>query len=150
MSLALAHRRQGPINGSRLKFTKGVAKRRKALPSRPDEIVKLLLHHGRMMLVERCEMLPVECIVRGYLSGSGWKEYRATGAVSGLALPAGLREADRLPEPIFTPSTKAAIGDHDENISYAEVDRSHQPGTGRRGPDPQPGGVRRRRRPRRR
>jgi phosphoribosylaminoimidazole-succinocarboxamide synthase len=73
---------------------------------------------GRIMLVRKAEMLPVECIVRGYLSGSAWKEYRATGTMHGQRLPEGLRESDRLPEPVFTPSTKAAIGDHDENISF--------------------------------
>ncbi len=72
---------------------------------------------GRGMQVKRLKMLPVECVVRGYLSGSGWKDYQATGAVSGIALPAGLRESDRLPEPIFTPSTKADIG-HDEAIDF--------------------------------
>ncbi|HYM83216.1 MAG TPA: phosphoribosylaminoimidazolesuccinocarboxamide synthase [Candidatus Dormibacteraeota bacterium] len=76
---------------------------------------------GRMMLCRRAEVLPVECIVRGYLSGSGWKEYRATGAVCGIRLPAGLRESDRLPEPIFTPSTKAELGTHDENIAFARM-----------------------------
>lgn len=74
--------------------------------------------HGRTMIVRRAEMLPIECIVRGYLSGSAWKEYRTTGTVHGRKMPAGLRESDRLPEPIFTPSTKAAVGIHDENISY--------------------------------
>ena len=73
---------------------------------------------GRMMLVRRCEMLPVECIVRGYLAGTGWQEYRDAGAVCGVPLPAGLVEADRLPKAIFTPSTKAAVGTHDENISF--------------------------------
>ena len=63
-------------------------------------------------------MLPVECIVRGYLAGSGWQEYRATGRVCGVTLPSGLREADRLPEPLFAPSTKAPSGEHDENISF--------------------------------
>ena len=71
---------------------------------------------GRSMLVRRAEMIPVECVARGYLSGSGWKEYRASGTVCGIALPPGLRESDRLPEPIFTPATKAETG-HDENIS---------------------------------
>ena len=71
---------------------------------------------GRAMLVRRAEMLPVECIVRGWLSGSGWKDYQRTGAVSGVVLPEGLRQSERLPEPIFTPSTKATDG-HDENIS---------------------------------
>jgi phosphoribosylaminoimidazole-succinocarboxamide synthase len=73
---------------------------------------------GRSMLVKKAKPLPVECIVRGFLAGSGWKEYRQTGAVCGITLPAGLSESDRLEEPIFTPSTKAEIGDHDENISF--------------------------------
>jgi phosphoribosylaminoimidazole-succinocarboxamide synthase len=72
---------------------------------------------GRGMVVKRLAMLPVECVVRGYLSGSGWKDYEATGTVSGIELPAGLRESDRLPEPIFTPSTKATAG-HDEAIEF--------------------------------
>jgi phosphoribosylaminoimidazole-succinocarboxamide synthase len=76
---------------------------------------------GRSMLVRKARPLPVECIVRGYLAGSGWKEYRETGAVCGITLPAGLLESDRLPEPIFTPSTKAEIGAHDENISFARM-----------------------------
>lgn len=75
---------------------------------------------GRAMLVKKAAMVPVECVARGYLSGSGWKEYRATGSVSGVALPPGLRESDRLPEPIFTPATKAQSG-HDENISHART-----------------------------
>lgn len=73
---------------------------------------------GRSMLVKKAKPLPVECIVRGYVSGSGWKDYKATGAISGVKLPAGLKESDRLPEPIFTPSTKAELGTHDENISF--------------------------------
>jgi len=72
---------------------------------------------GRSMLVRRAEIFPVECIVRGYISGSGWKEYKATGKVSGISLPSGLRESEALAEPIFTPSTKATSG-HDENISF--------------------------------
>jgi len=72
---------------------------------------------GRSMLVRKTNPLPVECVVRGYLSGSGWKEYTATGRVCGISLPPGLRESDKLPEPIFTPATKAATG-HDENISF--------------------------------
>ncbi|HVN21600.1 MAG TPA: phosphoribosylaminoimidazolesuccinocarboxamide synthase [Dongiaceae bacterium] len=75
---------------------------------------------GRSMLVRRAEIFPVECIVRGYLSGSGWKEYKATGKVSGIALPSGLKESEQLPEPIFTPSTKATTG-HDENISFDQM-----------------------------
>jgi phosphoribosylaminoimidazole-succinocarboxamide synthase len=73
---------------------------------------------GRAMLVRRLEMLPLECVVRGYLAGSGWVDYRATGSVCGIDLPAGLRQADRLPSPIFTPATKALAG-HDENIDAA-------------------------------
>jgi phosphoribosylaminoimidazole-succinocarboxamide synthase len=73
---------------------------------------------GRTMLAKRLQMLPIECVVRGYLVGSGWKDYRATGSVCGHALPAGLREADKLPEPLFTPSTKATEG-HDANIDRA-------------------------------
>jgi phosphoribosylaminoimidazole-succinocarboxamide synthase len=72
---------------------------------------------GRAMVVRKLEMLPVECVVRGYITGSGWKDYQATGAVSGIELPGGLRESDRLPEPIFTPSTKADVG-HDEAIDF--------------------------------
>jgi phosphoribosylaminoimidazole-succinocarboxamide synthase len=72
---------------------------------------------GRSMLVRKTEPLPIECVVRGYVSGSGWKDYQATGKICGIALPGGLRESDRLPEPIFTPATKAATG-HDENISF--------------------------------
>src|SRR5436189_3878221 len=67
---------------------------------------------GQAMLVERLDMVPVECVVRGYITGSGWKDYHATGAVCGIELPGGLRESDRLPEPIFTPATKAEIADH--------------------------------------
>jgi phosphoribosylaminoimidazole-succinocarboxamide synthase len=75
---------------------------------------------GRSMLVRRAEMFPVECVVRGYISGSAWKEYKSTGKVSGIALPAGLKESEAFPEPIFTPSTKATTG-HDENISFDQM-----------------------------
>ncbi len=75
----------------------------------------------RTMLVKKAEMIPLECIVRGYLSGSGWKDYKATGEISGIKLPAGLSESEKLPEPIFTPSTKAEIGDHDETISHQKA-----------------------------
>jgi phosphoribosylaminoimidazole-succinocarboxamide synthase len=75
---------------------------------------------GRSMLVHRAEMFPVECVVRGYISGSAWKEYQATGKVSGIALASGLQESDAFPEPIFTPSTKATTG-HDENISFDQM-----------------------------
>jgi phosphoribosylaminoimidazole-succinocarboxamide synthase len=80
------------------------------------------LLEGRSMLVRKAQPLPVECIVRGYLSGSAWKEYQTSGAVCGLRLPGGLRESERLPEPIFTPSTKAELGDHDENIPFAQME----------------------------
>ena len=73
---------------------------------------------GRAMLVERLEMVPVECVVRGYITGSGWKDYQSTGAVCGIELPDGLRESEQLPEPIFTPATKAEVGDHDENVDF--------------------------------
>jgi phosphoribosylaminoimidazole-succinocarboxamide synthase len=76
---------------------------------------------GRSMLVKRAQMFPVECVVRGYLSGSGWKDYIATGSVCGISLPAGLQEADKLPEPIFTPATKSLDGEHDINISFEEM-----------------------------
>ena len=73
---------------------------------------------GRVMLCRRAEMLPIECIVRAHVTGSAWKEYRSSGTIHGMAVAPGLVEADRLPEPMFTPSTKAAVGDHDENISF--------------------------------
>jgi phosphoribosylaminoimidazole-succinocarboxamide synthase len=75
---------------------------------------------GRSMLVTKAEMVPIECVVRGYISGSAWKEYKASGSVCGIKLPAGLKESDKLPEPIFTPATKAASG-HDENIPFSEM-----------------------------
>lgn len=76
---------------------------------------------GRVMLVKALDMLPVECVVRGYLIGSGWRDYQATGATSGVTLPPGLRQADRLPAPIFTPAAKAEVGEHDENITMDDV-----------------------------
>ena len=78
----------------------------------PDEV------RGRAMLVERLEMFPVECVVRGYITGSGWKDYQASGAICGIELPGGLQESQQLPEPIFTPATKAEVGDHDENVDF--------------------------------
>ncbi len=78
----------------------------------PDEV------RGRGVLVRKLEMLPVECVVRGYLAGSGWAEYQESGTVCGVALPEGLQESSQLPEPIFTPATKAEVGDHDENIDF--------------------------------
>ncbi len=86
----------------------------------PDDARELADLAGRTMLVRRAEMLPIECIVRGYLAGSGWKEYTASATVCGIPLPEGLRQSDRLPEPLFTPSTKADTG-HDENISPAQA-----------------------------
>jgi phosphoribosylaminoimidazole-succinocarboxamide synthase len=80
------------------------------------------IYRGRSMLVRKAEVLPVECVVRGYLAGSAWREYQEAGTVCGIELPRGLREADRLPEPIFTPATKATSG-HDINISFDEVER---------------------------
>ncbi|MDQ7782799.1 MAG: phosphoribosylaminoimidazolesuccinocarboxamide synthase [Desulfomonilaceae bacterium] len=76
---------------------------------------------GRSMLVARAEPFPVECVVRGYIIGSGWKDYQRSGEICGIGLPKGLKQAEKLPEPIFTPSTKADIGDHDENISFNRV-----------------------------
>lgn len=78
---------------------------------------------GRSMLVKKAKPLPAECIVRGYISGSGWKDYKTTGSVCGISLPANLVESDKLPAPIFTPSTKAELGTHDENISFDEMIR---------------------------
>ncbi len=91
----------------------------------PEDVVKTDADRaqvkGRAFVVKRLKPLPIEAIVRGYLVGSGWKDYKKTGAVCGIALPAGLQEAQKLPEPLFTPSTKAAVGEHDENISFAEA-----------------------------
>jgi phosphoribosylaminoimidazole-succinocarboxamide synthase len=86
----------------------------------PDERSQVA---GRAMVVRRLKPLPIEAIARGYVIGSGWKDYQRTGAICGIPLPAGLREAERLPQPIFTPSTKAPIGKHDENIPFAEMER---------------------------
>ncbi len=76
---------------------------------------------GRTMLVKKAEVFPIECIVRGYLAGSGWEDYKRSGRVSGISLPTGLVEAQKLPEPAFTPSTKAQMGEHDENISFEQM-----------------------------
>jgi phosphoribosylaminoimidazole-succinocarboxamide synthase len=86
----------------------------------PDDGERALLA-DRSMVVRRLRALPIEAVVRGYLIGSGWKDYQQTGMVCGIALPAGLKQADRLPEPLFTPATKADLGEHDENISYDKV-----------------------------
>lgn len=88
---------------------------------------------GNSMMCKKLEMLPIECIVRGYITGSGWESYKENGTVCGIKLPEGLRESDKLPEPIYTPSTKAEIGDHDENISFersVEVLEKLYPGKG--------------------
>jgi len=87
---------------------------------KPDEVSQV---RGRAVVVRRLKPLPVEAVVRGYLIGSGWKDYQQTGQVCGIALPKGLRQADKLPQVIFTPATKAPAGDHDENISFAEAER---------------------------
>jgi phosphoribosylaminoimidazole-succinocarboxamide synthase len=84
----------------------------------PDEVGQV---RGRSMLVKRLKPLPVEAVVRGYLAGSGWSEYQATQSVCGVKLPAGLKNASKLPEPIFTPATKAAVGEHDENVSFEQI-----------------------------
>ena len=86
----------------------------------PAELAQL---QGRAAVVKRLRALPIEAVVRGYLIGSGWKDYQKNGAVCGIRLPAGLQLAQQLPEPIFTPATKAAIGEHDENISFAETEK---------------------------
>jgi len=91
----------------------------------PESVVKTEAEReqvrGRAFVVKKLKPLPIEAIVRGYLVGSGWKDYQKTGKVCGIALPEGLREAEKLPEPLFTPSTKAAVGDHDENISFPQA-----------------------------
>ncbi len=84
----------------------------------PDEVAQV---QGRSMLVKRLKPLPIEAVVRGYLAGSGWKEYQAAQAVCGVALPVGLKNASKLPEPIYTPAAKAAVGDHDENITFEQT-----------------------------
>ena len=90
-------------------------------------------YKGKAMMCKKLTMLPIECIVRGYITGSGWASYKENGTVCGISLPAGLKESDKLPEPIYTPSTKAEIGDHDENISFErsiEVLEKEFPGHG--------------------
>jgi len=94
---------------------------RNQLAGPPDDARIPAALRGRALVVQRLDMVPVECVVRGYLTGSGLSDYRSSGAVCGVNLPAGLTEASRLPEPIFTPATKAALGDHDENVDFATV-----------------------------
>ncbi len=89
----------------------------------PPELRRHEALRDRAVIVRRAARVDIECVVRGYLAGSGWQEYRSTGAVCGVRLPAGLRESDRLPEPIFTPATKEEKGTHDMNITYAEMER---------------------------
>ena len=97
-----------------------------------DKFPRVLLKYKdilekRSMLAHKTEVIPVECVVRGYLSGSGWKDYKATGKISGVKVPSGLREADRLEEIIFTPATKAEEGEHDQNISFKEMQKLIEP-----------------------
>jgi phosphoribosylaminoimidazole-succinocarboxamide synthase len=94
------------------RHTAGVVENHMLSSDVPDEV------RGRALVVRKLEIFPVECVVRGYLSGSGWKEYKRSQAVCDIELPAGLRESDRLPEPIFTPATKAELGEHDENVDF--------------------------------
>jgi len=93
------------------------------LESAVSDPAELAMLQGRAAIVRRLRALPIEAVVRGYLIGSGWKDYQRSGTVCGIALPAGLQLAERLPEPLFTPATKAAAGEHDENISFAETER---------------------------
>ncbi len=101
-----------------------------------DQLSDVIPHHvvsadvpgpvtGRALVTERLEMTPVECVVRGYLTGSGWAEYRTSGTVTGIQLPDGLRDGDRLPEPIFTPAIKAELGEHDENVPFERIVELH-------------------------
>ena len=94
------------------------------LSSAVQDVDELAMLEGRAVIVRKLEALPLEAVVRGYLIGSGWKDYQKTGAVCGITLPAGMKLAERLPEPLFTPATKAALGDHDENISFAQAERA--------------------------
>jgi phosphoribosylaminoimidazole-succinocarboxamide synthase len=90
-------------------------------PSECKEYAEIL--KNRSMLIKKAKVVPIECIVRGYITGSGWKDYKKTGEISGIKLPAGLKESEKFPEPLFTPSTKAEIGEHDENISAEQAMR---------------------------
>jgi phosphoribosylaminoimidazole-succinocarboxamide synthase len=94
-----------------------------ALSSVVKDPAELAMLEGRSVIVKRLQALPLEAVVRGYLIGSGWKDYQATGSVCGIALPPGMKQAERLAEPLFTPATKAAVGEHDKNISFAQAER---------------------------
>ena len=96
----------------------------KPLSSAVKDADELAMLEGRAVIVRKLEALPLEAVVRGYLIGSGWKDYQKTGAVCGITLPPGLKQAEKLPEPLFTPATKAALGEHDENISFAQAERA--------------------------
>ncbi|MCK4714043.1 MAG: phosphoribosylaminoimidazolesuccinocarboxamide synthase [Candidatus Aenigmarchaeota archaeon] len=100
---------------------KGVVENHLITDSIPDSLKDHDFLARRSLVVKKAKPLPVECIVRGYLSGSGWKDYKSAGAVCGIELPKGLRESEKLPEPLFTPSTKADVGQHDENIGFDHV-----------------------------
>ena len=141
-----AHSRQGPGPDRHHRLLGGSAGRawRRATwsastcpPERPTATTSRELV-GRVMVVRRAEMLPIECIVRGYLSGSAWAEYQRSQTMHGKPLPAGLRQSERLPEPVFTPSTKAVTG-HDENISFEAAVDARRSRTGRGSPSHQPG-----------
>jgi phosphoribosylaminoimidazole-succinocarboxamide synthase len=102
-------------------------------PTRPLDIEDFASWRGRIMVGQPCEVIPIEAVVRGFLAGSGWKEYRATGVVGGIRLPEGLRESEHLAEPIFTPATKAPLGEHDQNIDFDGMVRhirAHFPAAG--------------------
>jgi phosphoribosylaminoimidazole-succinocarboxamide synthase len=113
----------------------------KTLEQALPDAVERLRTAGRAVVARRLKGLPVEAIVRGYLIGSGWKDYQRTGKVCGIRLPEGLRLAERLPEPIFTPSTKAALGAHDENVSFTQIAGDDRPGIGGAGAGDQPAVV---------
>jgi phosphoribosylaminoimidazole-succinocarboxamide synthase len=96
----------------------------KPLSSAVKDADELAMLEGRAVIVRKLQALPLEAVVRGYLIGSGWKDYQKTGAVCGITLPPGLKQAEKLPQPLFTPATKAALGEHDENISFAQAERA--------------------------
>lgn len=117
-------------------YTKDIVKNHMVSVDAADmpEFFRSEKYDGNSMLCKKLEMLPIECIVRGYITGSGWESYKKNGTVCGIRLPEGLKESEKLPEPIYTPSTKAELGDHDENISFeqsVEVLEKLYPGKGR-------------------